>query len=172
MGREAHVAQGRLAQDAGALWEDFLTRYIFAPLIQSGEIVRMDKLVPPVRVVGSKGGKPLLTPEAPTGADWIAILQGGRYAALEAKTTDGERLPLSALTPRQVEHLDQVATGGGLALLLVQYRLGPGKGSHHAVPWGSAPWKVRRTTRALYLEDLAPWPLKNATDLRRALEMT
>lgn len=162
---------GQKAQATGDAWEQLLAQHVFPPLLREGVILRLDKLVPPVRVVSKgKGQKPALIPTAATGADWIGMLRDGRYLAMEAKSTSEPRLPRAAITPKQAEHLQQVAAGGGVALLLVEFRLGPGTAEHFAVPWMAAPWGQARTMASLDRRVLGAWRMKGWADLKRILE--
>ncbi len=91
-------------------------------------------------------------------ADYTGCLHGtGMVLAAEAKSVaPGERLARSRIEPKQAEHLDAVTSAGGLALLLVEFRV-EGTIAHHryAIEWYQVPWKVLRSAESLDEKDIA-----------------
>lgn len=100
-------------------------------------------------------------------ADYIGCLVGGRCLAVEAKSTGDEYLMRSAITPKQVRHLDAVAMAGGLALLLVEFRLTVHQSyssrAGYAIPWTEVPWKVRRFAESVSVNDVQQWKIEPET---------
>jgi len=97
-------------------------------------------------------------------ADYTGTLEGGTattYAA-EAKSTSDERFQRAGIEPKQAEHLDAVARAGGLALLLVEFRIEelPLR-LRHAIPWLEVPWKTLRSAQSISAEDVAAWRIPN-----------
>jgi hypothetical protein len=85
-------------------------------------------------------------------ADYSGVLHGGKYVAIEAKSTADDRLARSAVTQTQQNHLTAVANAGGLALLLVEFR--SSELTRIAVPWLEVPWKVLRTAESVSKAEL------------------
>jgi len=102
-------------------------------------------------VVKSIGGRVLYA--APGVADYVLCLAGGRYAAVEAKACDGHRLYRSRIAPLQSRHLNAVARGGALALLVVKYD----GDDYFAVPWLEVPWEQVRSTDSVSAVSLTNW---------------
>ena len=97
-------------------------------------------------------------------SDYTGTLEGGHaktYAA-EAKSTSDNRFPRAGIEPKQIEHLDAVARAGGLALLLVEFRVDvlPLR-LRHAIPWLEIPWKTLRTAQSVSADDVATWRIPN-----------
>lgn len=105
-------------------------------------------------VAKTVGGRVIYT--APGVSDYVLCLRGGHYAAVEAKACDGPRLYRSRIGPLQARHLDAVARGGALALLLVESR-DTGLPEHFAVPWTEVVWERARTADSARVESFAPW---------------
>ena len=78
----------------------------------------------------------------------------GTTVATEAKSYK-HRLPKSAISDKQQEHLNAVVLGGGLAFLLA--RITDEVSQEFCVPWQLVPWKVARTAQSVTAEDLMPW---------------
>ncbi len=98
-------------------------------------------------------------------ADYTGTLdRSGLTLAVEAKSTQADKLARSAVEPKQQQHLEAVARAGGLALLLVEFRQ-PGvlrNAFRFAIPWLKVPWKIARTKENLYLDDLldSEWKIR------------
>ena len=101
--------------------------------------------------------------EKPGISDYTGMLEGGRYIAEEAKSTKSEHLLRSVVKKKQAEHLEFIARGGGLALLVVEFRTPATVESRieirtrFAVPWLQVPWKVLRSAESVSAEDLCQW---------------
>ncbi len=95
--------------------------------------------------------------EAAGVADYTGVLHGGMYLGAEAKSVaPGKRLDKSRISPKQMLHLDAVEAAGGLAFLLVEFRVVNTIAHHwYAIPWHQVPWKVIRTAESLDERDLA-----------------
>lgn len=93
--------------------------------------------------------------EKPGVADYIGCLEGARYLAVEAKSTDDERLPRSRVEPKQQEHLTAVALAGGLSVLVVEFR--GVENRRYALPWREVPWVVLRTAESVREADIVKW---------------
>lgn len=102
------------------------------------------------RVVGKK-----MIYAAPGVADYVLCLRGGRYAAVEAKACDGPRLYRSRIGPLQARHLDAVARGGALALLIVKSE----DHEYYAVPWLEVLWEQARSADSVRVASFEPWQI-------------
>lgn len=96
----------------------------------------------------------------------------GRYLAVEAKSTGKDYLPRAEITDLQQAHLDAVAHAGGLALLLVHYRIAHAYSSFPslstvAIPWLSVPWKVKKSAESVAAEDVIEWRVAEPCYLSR-----
>lgn len=117
-----------------------------------GALAHVIHNMPPSKFVNGQ-----LMYEKPGAADYTGVLHGGQYLAAEAKSVipDG-RLTKSRISPLQQQHLNAVEAAGGLAFLLVEFRV------HHsvnhrqyAIPWHEVPWKVLRSAESLDECDIA-----------------
>lgn len=97
------------------------------------------------------GGKVIYA--SPGVADYVLCLCGGRYAAVEAKACDGPRLYRSRIGPLQARHLDVVARGGALALLIVKSE----DLEYYAVPWLEVLWEQARSADSARVVSFEPW---------------
>jgi hypothetical protein len=87
-----------------------------------------------------------------------------QYLACEAKSTDGDRLPRSKISPKQQEHLTAVARAGGLALLVIEFRHDtPPVFTRYAVPWLEIKWTVLRTAESVAESDISQWQVQPGT---------
>jgi penicillin-binding protein-related factor A (putative recombinase) len=94
---------------------------------------------------------------AATVADHTGVLEGGRYLAVEDKSVEDRRFAKNKVTREQQEHLTAVAKAGGLALLVVDFKILVERLLTHnraAIPWLEVPWKTVKSAEALYLEDI------------------
>jgi len=92
-------------------------------------------------------------------SDYTGTLdRSGLSVAVEAKSTKAESLLRAAVKPKQQEHLEVVARAGGLALLLIEFRLTevPLR-FRFAVPWLEVPWETKRSAESISAEQLGPW---------------
>lgn len=117
-----------------------------------GALAHVVHNAPPTKVVHGK----LIYDEKGV-ADYTGILHAGKYLAAEAKSVaPGERLAKKRVSPLQQAHLDAVESAGGLALLLVEFRVASSVQHHrYAIPWHQVPWKVVRTAESLDERDVA-----------------
>lgn len=169
---------GRIGQKRGAVFEKYLREHIFAPALVNKLFLRLDRQHPdmiPMRSQRSgEGGPPLFRLGKRAGIDWIALLPKGSlaaYLAIEAKSIEGEALPLARLENHQVEHLNQALEAGQQAILMVQF-LCP-LPEVYAVPWQAAPWrKVGQGHSMARAELLDVWRVRNWNCLKRVLAWT
>lgn len=160
---------GRRARRLGIGFEDWLRAYIFRPLIERQVILRADKLDPPARPTwDGVRRRVVLRPVAAGGADWLLCAAGGRYVAVESKSTDAPRFYRSDLTAEQIKHLDTATAAGGAAFLAVQFRDGP-TATAHLAPWRSVPWHCARTAPSVSAADLERWRVNGWIDAARIL---
>lgn len=89
-------------------------------------------------------------------ADFTGQLVGGLAFALEVKSYAGTDLRYlrSGISDAQQAHLEACTRGGGLGLLVVQFRAAVGW-PVFGVPWQLAPWAVARSAPSLAAVDLA-----------------
>jgi penicillin-binding protein-related factor A (putative recombinase) len=98
-------------------------------------------------------------------SDYTGTLdRSGISVAVEAKSTKAESLPRAAVKPKQQEHLEVVARAGGLALLLVEFRITELPLHYRfAVPWLEVPWVTKRSAESISAEQLGPWLIAPGT---------
>ena len=141
----------RVQQASGARFEQWVEAQ-HAVAKSRGLLVHAEHTQAVARVIGGK-----VVYAAPGVADYVLCLRGGHYAAVEAKACDGIRLYRSRVGPLQARHLDAVARGGALALLVVGFS-GAGTASERfAVPWLDVPWSRARSADGAVITDLVPW---------------
>lgn len=137
----------RVQQAAGARFEQWVeAQHVVAR--NRGLLVHAEHTQAVARVIRGK-----VVYAAPGVADYVLCLAGGRYAAVEAKACDGPRLYRSRIGSIQARHLDAVARGGALALLIVKY-VGI---DYFAVPWREVPWERARSADSVSAASLASW---------------
>lgn len=153
------VEAGREAQAAGSSFEDWISAQHDAAKYL-GILAHVVHNEPRVKFIG---GRPIF--EKATVADYTGVLCGGgaRTLAVEAKSTKADRFALSDVTPKQQEHLDVVAKEGGLALLVLEFRAQRDPRvalmkHRFAIPWLEVPWRVKRTVKAVYLDEIISSP--------------
>jgi hypothetical protein len=172
---------GRKANAAGNAFEAMLDAQHEAAR-RCGIIVRVDKTDPPAVV---RKGRVEFGER--TGADYVGMLGRGMlgqttrleslprtvaagYFCVEAKSTLKEYQPKNGdngIKELQQEHLNEVAVGGGLALLAVQFRGMPEKAVKEVIsldavlsyrayccPWLLVPWQVLKTAESVSELDL------------------
>lgn len=96
-------------------------------------------------------------------ADYTLLLPGGIYAACEAKSTKRDVLLRSEVAAKQADHLERVASAGGVAFLLLEYRHDDRPPTRFSVPWNDVPWKIRRSAPSVAEEDVARWSVRVGT---------
>lgn len=87
----------------------------------------------------------------------------GRTIVIECKSTEGALLPMRALKPQQLDHLDTAPIG----LLAVEWR---DEGAviqavrRYVTPWAEVPWRKRRSALSIAEADLNPWRLRTGNE--------
>jgi hypothetical protein len=168
---------GRLGQKRGAVFEKYLREHLFAPALVNKLFLRIDRQHPdmiPTRTSSGEQGPPLFRLGKRAGSDWIVLMPKGcpfAYLAIEAKSIEGETLPLAKLENHQIEHLNQSIDAGQQSLLMVQF-LCP-LPEVYAVPWGLAPWRKMAQGHSLARAQLSEnWRVRNWRCLSRVLLWT
>lgn len=100
-------------------------------------------------------------------ADFSGHFRRGAISfAIEAKSRTGDRFGFNEIPEKQVEHLEAVASAGGVSLLALEFRYElPPTGfaipapRRFAVPWRKVPWRVAVSARAVYADELAGYEL-------------
>lgn len=103
---------------------------------------------------------------APGVSDYTATLEGGRSAAVEAKSVEGDRFARSGVSDQQQKHLDAVSRAGGLALLVVDFHRGV-RHLRFAIPWLEVPWVVKISAQSINPICLAGWEVHSECYLLR-----
>lgn len=145
----------RVQQAAGARFEQWIEAQ-HAVARNRGLLVHAEHTQAVARVIGG-----MVVYAAPGVADYVLCLTGGHYAAVEAKACDGPRLYRSRIGPLQARHLEAVARGGALALLVVEF--GDVSAARFAVPWLDVPWARARSADSVSAADLIPWTIVSGT---------
>jgi hypothetical protein len=154
-----NAAIGRTAQAVGAgleSWAD--AQHEFAKTV--GILAHVTHNQAQANVVGGR-----LIYTASGVSDYSGVLdRSGVAVAIEAKTSKANALPRANVKPKQQEHLEVVARAGGLALLLVEWRLEtPPYRVRAAIPWLEVPWAVKRSAESLTMSDAEPWVIQPST---------
>jgi len=156
--RDNH-AIGRLSQAAGSSFESWIDG--------QHEVAKMIGILAYVahNQVETNVIKGRLTRTAASESDYTGLLdRGAKYFACEAKSTKAESLPRAAVQPKQQKHLEIVARAGGLALLLVEFRITELPLRYRfAVPWLEVPWVTKRSAESVSAEQLGPWLIAPGT---------
>ena len=148
------MSGGRTAQAVGAAFEAWI-EVQHEKARRLGILAHVTHTYPEAKYI-----KGVLTYAQKGVADYSGTLEGGHattYVA-EAKSTSDKRFPRADIEPKQIEHLDAVARAGGLALLLIEFRINevPLR-LRHAIPWLEVPWQLRRTAQSVSAEDVVAW---------------
>lgn len=144
-------ATARASRDIGEAFETQVdTWHEMAGL--RGALAHVVHNAPPAKFVHGR----LIYEEAGV-ADYTGCLHGGQVLAAEAKSVvPNGRLARSRISTKQAAHLDAVTNAGGLALLLVEFRVDRSIAHRrYAIEWHCVPWKIVRTAESLSEEDLA-----------------
>ena len=146
--RSSPSLRGRAAKAAGDAFEAFCEgQHRGAQVL--GVLVHWAHNEPKSKVVGGR-----LIFAKKSGTDFSGVLaEGARALAAEAKSTKGKTLPRKRIEKLQAEQLDAVSKVGGVAYLLVEFRL-PHGFCRFAIPWLEVPWWTKRTAESLSLEDI------------------
>jgi penicillin-binding protein-related factor A (putative recombinase) len=160
---------GVRARGSGDAFERWLERFIFAPLLTRGKLLRFDRLNPDTRSVWDAVRRQVVfSPVARSGADFVLMLPMGRYGIVEAKSSGDPRFYRADLPDHQVAHLDQAVAAGGAAYLALQFRQ-PAL-TAYMVPWQSVPWATARTSPSITASDVGPWVLRSWIDAARIFD--
>lgn len=140
---------GALAQAAGSSFEAWIEGQ-HEDAKRLGILAHVNHNEPKTRFIRGK-----LEYAERTVADYTGVLcgTGARTLAAETKSTSDTRFALNDVTAKQQEHLRAVEGEDGLALLVLEFRLGVGK-HRFAIPWSKVPWKKKRSAEAVYLDEL------------------
>ena len=133
--------RGRLSKDRGQAFEEIIEagcRYYrekgVADILKSAEPMR------PLSKPNSKG-QFLACFTKKSGPDYVGVLNGGRFIALEAKHTDGDRLQQSVVSEEQEKQLNRHAALGAECFVLVSFSF---------QQFFKIPWEVFREMKARY----------------------
>lgn len=168
--RAKNSISGRKAQAAGDKFETWIEAHHNRAL-ERGVLAHVMHNEPKTKYVNGK-----LIKDKPSAADYTGMFDGGsaKYFAAEAKSTTEKYLPLEALTKKQQDHMEAVARGNGIALLLIEFRIEVvsthGTGVHirrYAVPWLAVPWKVKISARSVDEADISTWLITTDCYLQR-----
>jgi penicillin-binding protein-related factor A (putative recombinase) len=148
----SRIASGRAAKAAGDAWEALIEEHHDRAL-KRGIISHAIHNQASSDVIGGR-----LQYVAKGGADYSLILNNGHATSViaELKSCEGHYLPRSEIQAKQAQHLDASASAGGLAFLLVEFRIEGGP-FRFCVPWKQAPWKVKKSAESVDVSDLGEW---------------
>lgn len=100
-------------------------------------------------------------------SDYSGVFEGGKALATEAKSCmSGDRFGRNDVTPEQQKHLEATARAGGLAFLVVEFRMPSAPFFRRfAMPWLQVPWRVMRTAQSIGILDveLQQWEVQPST---------
>lgn len=158
--RAKNSISGRKAQAAGDKFETWIEAHHNCAL-ERGVLAHVMHNEPKTKYTNGK-----LIKDKPSASDYTGMFDGGsaKYFAAEAKSTMEEYLPLEALTKKQQAHMEAVARGNGVAVLLIEFRTDEGRITRYAVPWIAVPWKVKRTAKSVDEADISLWLIPASTD--------
>jgi penicillin-binding protein-related factor A (putative recombinase) len=145
---------GRYAKHMGDMFESWLDGQ-HAMAKRDGILAHIHHNEP--KTIMMKG---ILSYDKKSVADYSGTLEGGRSLAVEAKSWgNSENFPRSQVDTLQAEHMQTVLRAGGLALLVVEFRIPFVQ--RFAVPWQEVPWRVLRSAETTTAELLqgAGWKI-------------
>lgn len=164
----AHVEGGRRGARAGDAWEEAVAS-LLAVARERHVIRHWHQIATPtkhVRVETKHHGWQWFRKDLEDAhADFEATEYDapGRTIVIECKSTEGALLPLRALKPQQLDHLDTAPIG----LLAVEWR---DEGAvtravrRYVIPWAEVVWQKRRTSLSIAEADMAPWRLRTGNE--------
>lgn len=101
-----------------------------------------------------------------SGPDYVGVLNGGRFIALEAKHTDGDRLQQSVVSAEQEKQLDRHAALGAECFVLVSF----GFQQFFRIPWEAfRDMKARYGRKYIRPEDVQEYKVRYAGGILRFL---
>lgn len=123
--------QGRINKSRGRMFEDVIDAACQYYALKDAAII--SKSNEPMRPLSrpNSGGQFLACFTKKSGADYIGVLSGGKFIALEAKHTDSDRLLQSAVTTDQEKWLDRHAALGAECFVMVSF----GFEQYFKIPW-------------------------------------
>lgn len=136
-------AQGRTANRAGQQAEDAVTAVCAWYEAQGWAVAR--KRPTPTKVVGRRGGRPVVVHSEPAGVDYSGTVRGGRPVHFELKRTSSPSLALRApdgtptLKEVQAAELAIACALGAAAAVLVRVQSKP-RGQMPQEHWFWLPW--------------------------------
>jgi hypothetical protein len=150
---------GRAAQHFGEMWEMWGDGQLAAGVFK-GVIAHYTHTQPVAKYING-----VLTYVDSGVSDFVGMLEGGKQFVAEFKSVAEGRLYKSIVAKDQAEQLEAVARGGGLALLVGEFRDdGSGQRFRFAAPWLSMPWKVARSAESVLPEDMVKWQIGMSTE--------
>jgi hypothetical protein len=162
--RARNSVRGRKAKSVGDAFEAEIERH-HAEAMKLGILAHVVHNEPTAEFLGGK-----LVYTSPGVSDYTGVLEGGTATtlAVEAKSEGVELgkagyLSRKRVSDKQQIHLNAVAKAGGLALLLVEFRVQspfifglPITFYRFAVPWLEVPWAVKKTAQSVDMSALRP----------------
>ena len=141
MDKYNRTIKGRLSKSRGQAFEGIIEvscRYYrgkgVADILKSSEPMR------PLSKPNSKG-QFLACFTKKSGPDYVGVLNGGRFIALEAKHTDADRLQHSVVSEEQEKQLNRHTALGAKCFVIVSFRF---------QQFFKIPWEVFRDMKARY----------------------
>ncbi len=133
--------RGRVSKSRGRMFEEMIDSACTFYGIK-GEAV-ISKSNEPMRPLSKPNGKGqfLACFTKKSGPDYIGVLAGGRFIAMEAKHTDNDRLQQSAVGSEQEKRLNQYMTLGAECFVMVSFGF---------QEFFKVPWEVFRDMKKLY----------------------
>lgn len=158
--RVKNSRRGRIAQYVGDAGESYAEGQ-FMMALRLGILAHYEHNEPRTNFINGQ-----LMHEKPSVSDYTGMLEGGRVLAEEVKSRAAKRLYKSEVEPKQQAHLEATARGGGLAILLVEFRSASAPFFRRfAIPWLEVPWQVVKSAESISVEqpELAQWLIQPDT---------
>lgn len=131
MDKRDRQLQGRISKGRGKMFEDIIDHACaFYRMNNAALISKSNEPMRPISKPNDRG-QFLACFTKKSGPDYVGVLAGGRFVAIEAKHTDGGRLQQSAVDGEQEKCLNEYAALGADCFVLVSF----GFQQFYKIPW-------------------------------------
>ena len=157
MDEQRRQLQGRINKNRGQAFEDIIEascRYFRAKGV--AEIRKNSEPMRPLSKPNSRG-QFLACFTKKSGPDYVGVLNGGKFIALEAKHTDTDRMQRSVISSEQEKQLDRHEKLGAECFVMVSF----GFERYFKIPWAAfRDMKARYGRKYITAEDVKEYEVK------------